>query len=142
MSGRNDTKTFLITFFFGLIVVGMVAVKFLMTRASEQPSATFTPEPAPAPAQAAVEQPVAPVSWNQVNGGVVQDADYWARDRAKREAQNAADLAAKQVVADNVRREQAAREKADASNTQRVLRQMRQDIINNTHSSATRVLPR
>ena len=107
-----------------------VVVKYFYNEIHSLPNPTVAVEATNAPIVEAVvveEKPVAPVTWQQVNSQPVQDAAYWEADRKKREAQIAADLAARKNSAAKIQQEQAAREAQQAKSTKGII-ERQQDI--------------
>ena len=137
---RAETRTFLITFVVGLGIAAIVAAKLISVRAQEDGPASVEPasqpvaeqaDPQPVPEQPPAPAPAAPVTWAEVNGQrVAIDKSYWDADRARRESQIAADLAAKQAAAAVIYSNQAALKAQQDWEAQEVWRHQRRQIQN------------
>lgn len=128
---RAEIRTFLITFVVGLGIAAIVVAKLISVRAQEDGPASVEPASQPVPEQPPVPAPAAPVTWAEVNGQrVAIDKSYWDADRARRESQIAADLAAKQAAAAVIYSNQAALKAQQDWEAQEVWRHQRRQIQN------------
>jgi hypothetical protein len=132
----RDTKMFLATLSGGL-VAGLLAIGILFASGIR-----ITPQPEPPPSVAIapvdaqppatpqpVEQPIEPVSQVQVNPGPT----HWDLERQAQEAKAAMELQQRTEAAIAIRAGMAARDAQDALVADRVFREQRQFIRENSH---------
>jgi hypothetical protein len=136
---KTETKTFLITVFCVGCVALMLVARFAVADPEPAPLSPSHPPANAEPPPAHFNQPVAPVSWSDVNkGGVIEEHD-WNAERHAQEAKAAAELAARQRAASRIWANQQARTAAEASNAAFVLRMQRDQMLRESHPTVERV---